>query len=58
MEALLEYYFIIIYHIGQQNAKVDALTQRDDEMEMQDGIKTEYRTQAFLSQDQVDPQVL
>jgi transposase InsO family protein len=57
-EALSEYYFIVMYRAGKQNAKADALTRRDDEVERQDQVKTEYRTRAFLSQDQIDPQVL
>jgi hypothetical protein len=57
-EALSEYYFMIMYRAGKQNAKADALTRRDDEVAAQDGIKTQYRTRAFLSQDQVDPRVL
>jgi hypothetical protein len=47
-----------MYRTGKQNAKADALTRRDDEVELQDELKTEYRTRAFLSQDQVDPRVL
>jgi hypothetical protein len=47
-----------MYRTGKQNAKADALTQRDEEIEQQDKLKAEYRTQAFLSQDQVDPKVL
>src|ERR1700721_4840070 len=47
-----------MYQPGKQNAKADALTRRDQEVEIQDGIKTEYRTKAFLTRDQVDPQVL
>ena len=57
-EALASYHFIIMYRTGKQNAKADALTRRDNEIEQQDQLKTEYRTQAFLSQDQVDPEVL
>jgi transposase InsO family protein len=57
-EALSEYYFMIMYWAGKQNTKADALTQRDNEVAAQDGIKTQYQTRAFLSQDQVDPQVL
>jgi transposase InsO family protein len=57
-EALSEYYFMIMYRKGRQNAKADALTRRDDEVQAQNGVKAEYRTHAFLSQDQVDPQVL
>src|SRR6202021_2482991 len=44
--------------LGKQNAKADALTRRDQEVEIQDRIKTEYHTKAFLTQDQIDPQVL
>ena len=57
-EALSEYYFQIMYRTGTSNVKADALTRRDDEIAAQNGIKQEYRTRAFLSQDQVDPQVL
>src|SRR6266536_3361180 len=57
-EALSEYHFIIMYRSGKENAKADALTRRDDEVELQDELKTEYRTRAFLSQDQIDPRVL
>ena len=54
-EALSEHFFLIIYQLGKQNAKADALTRRDQEVEIQDRIKTEYHTKAFLTQDQVDP---
>ena len=57
-EALSKYYFMIMYRAGRQNAKADALTRRDDEVATQDGVKSTYRTKAFLSQDQVDPRVL
>jgi hypothetical protein len=57
-EALAEYHFIIRYRTGKQNAKADALTRRDDEVEIQDGVKAEYWTKAFLSQDQIDSKVL
>ena len=57
-KALAKYHFIIMYRIGKQNAKADALTRRDEEVEFQDGVKAEYRTRAFLSQDQIDPKVL
>jgi hypothetical protein len=36
----------------------NTLTRRDNKVEHQDQVKSEYRTRAFLSQDQVDPQVL
>ena len=48
-EALSEYHFIIMYRTGKENVKADALTRRDDEVELQDELKTEYRTRAFLS---------
>ena len=57
-EALSEYYFTIMYRAGKSNRKADALTRRDDEVKAQDGVKTEYRTRAFLSEDQIDPRVL
>ena len=57
-EALSEYYFMIMYRAGKENGKADALTRRDNETEAQDGVKADYRTRSFLSQDQVDPRVL
>jgi hypothetical protein len=48
----------MMYRAGEENMKADALTRRDNETEQQYKIKAEYRTQAFLSQDQVDPRVL
>jgi hypothetical protein len=33
-EALAEYHFVIMYRTGKQNAKADALTRRDDEVEL------------------------
>jgi hypothetical protein len=47
-----------MYRTGTQNTKADVLTRRDDEVESQDHVKTEYQTRAFLSQDQIDPRVL
>jgi hypothetical protein len=57
-EMLTEYYFLIMYQSRKQNSKADALTQRDNEVEAQDGVKAEYWTKALLSQDQIDLQVL
>jgi transposase InsO family protein len=57
-EALSQYYFLIMYRAGKENAQADALTIRDEEIEAQNGVKDEYRTRAFLSQDQVDARVL
>ena len=47
-----------MYRTRKSNRKADALTRRDDEVKAQDGVKTEYRTCAFLSEDQIDPRVL
>lgn len=57
-EAVSEYYFLIMYRLGHQNAKANALIRRDQDLEAQNGVKNEYRAKAFLSQDQIDPQVL
>jgi hypothetical protein len=57
-KALASYYFVIMYWTRKQNAKADALTWQDKEIEQQDKLKAEYRTQAFLFQDQVDLKVL
>ena len=50
-EALSEYYFIIMYWSGKQNTKADALTQWEQETDLQDEVKAEYQTCAFLSHD-------
>ena len=57
-EALSEYYFTIMYWSGKQNTKADALTQWEQETNLQNEVKAEYWTCAFLSHDQVDPWVL
>ena len=49
---------MIMYQAGKQNSKADTLTRRDDKVEAQDGVKAEYQTKAFLSQDQINLQVL
>jgi hypothetical protein len=56
-EFLSEYYFQIMYRTGKSNAKADALIYRDYKITVQNDIKQEYRTRAFLSEDQVDPQI-
>ena len=53
-EALADYYFMIMYRPGTQNATADTLTRKDQEIEIQDGVRSKYRTKAFLSQDQID----
>jgi len=57
-EALADYHFEIMYRKGKNNGKADALTRRDDEVTAQDSVKSEYRTRAFLSKDQIEPKVL
>ena len=57
-EALSEYYFIIMYWSGKQNTKADVLTQWEQETGLQNEIKAEYWTCAFLLRDQVDLWVL
>ena len=57
-EALSEYYFTIMYWLSKQNTKADVLTQWEQETDLQDEVKAEYQTCAFLSRDQVDPWVL
>ena len=47
-----------MYHSRNLNRKADALTHHNQEVELQDGVKTEYCTKAFLTQDQVDLKVL
>ena len=47
-----------MYQPGKQNAQADVLTRWDKEIKAQEGVKTKYHTKAFLSQDQIDPEVL
>ena len=47
-----------MFRSGKQNRKADALTRREQETGLQDAVKSEYRTRAFLSQDQIDARVL
>ena len=47
-----------MYQTRKQNAKADALTWQDKEIKQQDKLKAEYQTQAFLSQDQINPKIL
>ena len=46
---LLEYHFIIMYYTRKENVKANALTWQDNEVKLQDKLKTEYYTRAFLS---------
>ena len=50
-EALSEYYFIIMYWSDKQNTKADVLTQQEQETDLQNEVKAEYWTCAFLSCD-------
>ena len=57
-EALSECYFTIMYWSDKQNTKADVLTQWEQETDLQNEVKAEYWTCAFLSCDQVDSWVL
>lgn len=57
VEALSKFYFTIMYRSGKQNEKADALTRQEQKVGLQNTIKTEYQTWAFLNKDQIDPQV-
>lgn len=57
-EALSNYYFTIMYRPGKENGKADALTRMEDEVDSQNDVKTEYRTRALLSRDQIDRRIL
>jgi len=48
-KVLLEYHFIIMYYTRKENVKANALTWQDNEVKLQDKLKTEYYTRAFLS---------
>jgi hypothetical protein len=47
-----------MYRPGKQNVQADALTRREQDVEPQDELKAQYRTQALLQPDQLDPAIL
>ena len=49
---------MIYYRPGKDNAGADALTRREDEVDSQNGVKAEYRTQTLLSKDRISSKVL
>ena len=57
-EALASYFFTVMYCTGKSNEKTDALTCWEQEISLQNSVKAEYWTRAFLSQDQINFRVL
>ena len=57
-EILSQFFFTIMYRPGKQNEKADALSRREQDVEPQDQVKTEYRTRALLQPEQLDARIL
>jgi hypothetical protein len=57
-ELLSRYYFKLMYRSGKLNERADALSRRQDEVDAQDQVAEQYRTQILLPQDKVDPEVI
>jgi transposase InsO family protein len=53
-EILADFFFVITYRPGKQNAKADALTRRDDDVKTSDQVKEKERTQTLLPSDCLD----
>jgi hypothetical protein len=57
-ELLSRYNFKLMYRAGKANARADALSRREDDVQRQNATKKEYRTQVLLPADKVDPRIL
>ena len=56
-EILADFFFVITYRPGKQNAKADALTRRDADVTTSDQVKEKERTQTLLPSDCLDWEV-
>lgn len=57
-EVLADYSFMIMYRPGKDNAKADILSRREQDLDLQSGLKAHLRTRALLQPEQLDPQIL
>jgi len=57
-ELLSRYNFKLMYRAGKANARADALSRREDDVQKQNTVKREHRTQALLPTDKIDPRIL
>jgi hypothetical protein len=57
-ETLSRFNFRIIYRPGKQNEKADALTRRKPDVDDQAEVTAEFRTQALLKADNLDPRII
>jgi transposase InsO family protein len=56
-ELLAEYYFMIMYRPGKDNAKADILSRREQDLDPAGELKAYLRTKALLQPEQVDPRI-
>ncbi len=47
-----------MYYVGKANARADALSRREDDVQRQNATKKEYCTQVLLPANKVDPRIL
>lgn len=57
-EILSQFFFTIMYQPGKDNLKADVLSRQEEDIEAQNKVKGEIRTQSLLRPDQINPQVL
>jgi predicted aspartyl protease len=57
-EILSQFFFTIMYRPGKQNEKADALSRREQDVQSQNQVKTNYRTRALLQPGQIDERIL
>ena len=57
-EILSQFFFTIMYRPAEQNERADALSRREQDVESQNQVKTEYRTRALLQPDQLETRIL
>lgn len=56
-ELLSRYSFKLMYRAGKANARADALSRKEGDVQAQDVLKGKHRTQLFLSADKIDPRI-
>lgn len=57
-ELLSEFFFMIMYRPGKQNAAADALSRKEQDTEGQLQTKAELRTRPLIQPSQIDPRIL
>src|SRR6195952_2441335 len=57
-ELLADFYFMVMYRPGNQNAAADALSRREQDVNGQIKTKDELRTRSLIHPSQIDPRIL